>query len=163
MVHRVVSGLGALLLAVLDPSIGAGLAAAAPIDGSSAEQVPIGTADSGGDDDDEEPDPADPQCGACAVYSVRDQTLYAFLSNERVAPDVRLDFYSQRRGLVGTYALQSEVSHGAGKMVYAVPGGPAQDVAEWGVMRWSDKTGAIYEMQIPLVNAWTGWSSLSIY
>ncbi|WP_437727526.1 hypothetical protein [Sorangium sp. So ce861] len=161
MVHRVVSCLGAFLLAALDVSIGAGVAAATPaIPG--AELAPaVELAAEGGTDDDEGPEPSDPQCGACAVYSLQEQRLYAILSSEGTAPDMRLDFYSRSRGLVGIHVLKSGAYFGRGMMAYSVPGGPTPDVAEWGVMRWSDKTGAIQEMLIPLVNTWLGWEHLN--
>ncbi|WP_437320123.1 hypothetical protein [Sorangium sp. So ce385] len=160
MVRRVVSCLGAFLFAALEPSIGAGLAAAAPAipDAELAPDVELAAEE--GTDGDQGMDPSDPQCGACAVYSLQEQRLYAILSGEGAAPDMRLDFYSQSRGLVGTYVLKSGAYFGRGMMAYSVPGGPTPDVAEWGVVRWSDKTGAIHEMLIPLVNTWPGWDYL---
>ncbi|AUX31237.1 MULTISPECIES: hypothetical protein [Sorangium] len=74
---------------------------------------------------------------------------------------MHLDFYSQSRGLVGTYVLKSGAYFGRGEMAYSVPRGPTPDVAQWGVMRWSDKTGAIHDMLIPLVNTWLGWDHLN--
>ncbi|WP_437337858.1 hypothetical protein [Sorangium sp. So ce394] len=161
MVHRVVSCLGAFLLAALHLSSGAGLAAAEPAI-PDAELAPDGElAGEEGTDGDGGMDPSDPQCGACAVYSLQEQRLYAILSSEGTAPDMRLDFYSRSRELVGIYVLKSGAYFGRGRMAYSVPGGPTPDVAEWGVMRWSDKTGAIHEMLIPLVNTWLGWDHLN--
>ncbi|WP_437562092.1 hypothetical protein [Sorangium sp. So ce542] len=161
MVHRVVSCLGAFLLTALDLSIGAGLAAAAPALSDAALAPDAELTAEEGTDGDGGMDPSDPQCGACAVYSVQEQRLYAILSGEGTVPDMRLDFYSGSRGLVGTHALKSGAYFGRGRMAYSVPGGPTPDVAEWGVMRWSDKTGAIHEMLIPLVNTWLGWDHLN--
>ncbi|WP_437940937.1 hypothetical protein [Sorangium sp. So ce341] len=164
MVHRVVSCLGAFLLTALDVSSGAGLAAAAPAipDAELAPDVePAAEEGEEGTDGDGGMDPSDPQCGACAVYSLHEQRLYAILSSEGTPPDMRLDFYSRSRGLVGTYALKSGAYFGRGRMAYSVPGGPTPDVVEWGVMRWSDKTGAIHEMLIPLVSTWLGWDHLN--
>ncbi|KYG05520.1 hypothetical protein BE21_40105, partial [Sorangium cellulosum] len=129
----------------------AGEAAAPPI--PDAELSPdVELAAEEGTDGDGGMDPSDPQCGACAVYSVQEQRLYAILSSEGTAPDMRLDFYSRSRELVGIYVLKSGAYFGRGRMAYSVPGGPTPDVAEWGVMRWSDKTGAIHE--VPRAGLW---------
>ncbi|WP_437970485.1 hypothetical protein WMF04_14860 [Sorangium sp. So ce260] len=165
MVHRIVSGLGSLFFAALALSIGAGLSAAAPAMPGAAQAAQVSAldlaADPGGGDDDEEPQPSDPQCGACAAYVVREQRLYAYIATTQgAAPYVRLDFYSQSRGLVGTHVLTRRTSYSGGKVIYSVPGGPEPGVADWGVMRWGDQTGAIHEISVPVHSTWAGWGSM---
>ncbi|XXY45101.1 hypothetical protein WME91_34375 [Sorangium sp. So ce269] len=164
MVHRAVSGLGSLLLVALGPSVGASYAAAAlevPGETQPAD-APVDPASGGGGDGDEEPQPSDPQCGACASYVLKEQSLYALIQNQRAPAYVRLDLYAQDGALVGTYAIKPTAAYAGGRLIYAVPGGPVQHVAQWGVMRWNDQSGAQQQAMVDIQGTWRGWTSVGI-
>ncbi|WP_437623103.1 hypothetical protein [Sorangium sp. So ce1151] len=111
------------------------------------------------DDGDEDPQPSDPQCGACASYVTQEQRLYVFVREKGVAPYVRLDFYSQSGGLVATYALQPW-SSGGGKMIYSISGGPGRDAAALATMSWPDQNGALHQIGVAIRSTWLGWNSM---
>ncbi|WP_437939618.1 hypothetical protein [Sorangium sp. So ce341] len=165
MVHRFVSGLGSLLLTALDPSAGVGFAATLPAMPSAAEPAMPSAAQpahasvlelAGGD-----PQPGDPQCGACAAYVLEEQALYVFFKAVDAVPRVRLDLYSLNNQLVGTYALKPTAGYGIGRIAYAVPGGPTRDVVHRGVMRWNgEQPGVVHQIDVAVRSSWRGWSSL---
>ncbi|WP_438007560.1 hypothetical protein WME89_01785 [Sorangium sp. So ce321] len=164
MVHRLVSGLGSLLLVALGVSAGASHAAAAldVPDETLPADTPIVLAGDTGGDDDEDPDPSDPQCGACGSYILKEQRLYALIQNQGAPAYVRLDLYAQDGALVGTYAIKLTAVQAGGRVIYAVPGGPVQHVAEWGVMRWNDQNGAQQQAWVDIQGTWMGWTSVGI-
>ncbi|WP_437726192.1 hypothetical protein [Sorangium sp. So ce861] len=153
MVHRFVSGLGSLLLTALDPSAGAGFAAATPAVPGAAQASVIAPAEG-------DPTPGDPQCGACAAYTLEERALYVFFKAVEVAPQVRLDLYSSNNQLVGTYALRPTAGYGIGRIAYAVPGGPRSDVVHHGVMRWNGEKGVVHRIDVAIQRAFRGWASL---
>ncbi|WP_437572239.1 hypothetical protein [Sorangium sp. So ce542] len=157
MVHRFVSGLGSLLLTALDPSAGVGFAATLPAMPSAAQPAHASVLELAGGD----PQPGDPQCGACAAYVLEEQALYVFFKAVGAAPRVRLDLYSLNNQLVGTYALKPTAGYGIGRIAYAVPGGPTRDVAHRGVMRWNgEQPGVVHQIDVAVRSSWRGWSSL---
>ncbi|WP_437927974.1 hypothetical protein WMF37_01630 [Sorangium sp. So ce291] len=165
MVHRLVSSLGSLLLVALGLSAGASHAAAAlevPDEALLPEAPPIVLSGDAGQDDDEDPDPSDPQCGACGTYVLKDQRLYALIQNQGAPAYLRLDLYAQDGALVGTYTIKPTSVQAGGRVIYAVPGGPVQRVAEWAVMRWNDQSGALQEAWVDIQGTWLGWTYVGI-
>ena len=165
MVHRVVSSLGSLLLVALGMSAGAGHAAASlevPDGALLDEPPPIELAGEAGQDDDEDPDPSDPQCGACGTYVLKEQRLYALIQNQGAPAYLRLDLYAQGGTLVGTYTIKPTSIQMGGRVIYAVPGGPVQKGAEWGVMSWNDQSGALQQAWIDIQGTWLGWTYVGI-
>ncbi|WP_437730067.1 hypothetical protein [Sorangium sp. So ce1335] len=161
MVHRFVSGLGSLLLATLDPSAGAAFAATAP-----AAPVEVRSPQTPGfkfarEPDDEEPQPSDPQCGACAAYVLQQQRLYLYIGARGALAQVRLDLYSQAGGLIASYAFKPSADYTGGAIILSVPGGPMKDTAvDWGAVRWIEQTGAVYQIGASLQERWSGWRAL---
>ncbi|WP_437834646.1 hypothetical protein [Sorangium sp. So ce1153] len=165
MVHRVVSRLGSLLIVALGLSAGASHAAAAlevPDEWLLTEAPPIVLPMDAGQAVDEDPDPSDPQCGACGAYVLKDQRLYALIQNQGAPAYLRLDLYAQDGALVGTYAIKPTSVQERGRVIYAVPGGPVQRVAEWGVMSWIDPNGGLQQGWIHIQGTWLGWTSVGI-
>ncbi|WP_437756331.1 hypothetical protein [Sorangium sp. So ce1389] len=165
MVHRVVSSLGSLLLIALGLSAGASHAAAAlevPDEALLLEAPPFVVPGAPGQDDGEDPDPSDPQCGACGAYVLKEQRLYTLIQNQSPPAYLHLDLYAQDGTLVGTYALKPTWTQAGGRVIYAVPGGPVQRVAEWGVMRWNDRNGALQQAFVDIQGTWLGWTYVGI-